>query len=124
MKHFGKKKEVEVFDKAYVDKTNLGSVQVFPVPTDLENWIEIDFDPEFNYRGKIYDIDTGEFTVCEKRKSKVVLNKRKQAYAERSDPLFLEWQFDKTDSAERVWREEVLAIKGEYPLAHKGADNL
>lgn len=112
----GKKKEPEVFLKAYVEKEHLGNVQVFPVPTDLENWIEIDFDPDFSYRGKLYDVETGEFTVCSKMKNKVTLNKRKQAYATRSDPLFIEWQFDKTEGAEKVWRNEVLSIKAEYPL--------
>jgi hypothetical protein len=54
----------EVFEKAYVDKETLRSVQVVPVPDDLENWIEIDFDETFNYRGKIYNIQTGEFDVA------------------------------------------------------------
>jgi hypothetical protein len=112
----GKNKEPEVFLKAYVKKEHLSNVQVFPVPTDLENWIEIDFDPKFNYRNKIYNIETGEFNICSELNNKLALSKRKQAYTQRSDPLFLEWQFDKTASAEKAWIDEVLVIKAEYPL--------
>jgi len=54
----------DVFEKAYVDKATLRSVQVHPVPTDLENWIEIDFDPNFKYRGKVYDIESGSFILA------------------------------------------------------------
>ena len=42
--------------------------------------------------------------------------KRKEAYAKESDPLFLEWQYDKTPESEHRWREKVLEIKERYPL--------
>ncbi|MGL4711604.1 MAG: hypothetical protein ACRCWP_03305 [Shewanella sp.] len=45
-----------------------------------------------------------------------VIAKRKAAYALESDPLFLEWQYDKTPESEQRWREKVLEIKEKYPL--------
>jgi len=112
----GKKKEPEVFSKAYVERGRLSNVQVFPVPNDLENWIEIDFDPEFNYKGKTYDVEAGVFVDCVTSINRSALNKRKTEYSKRSDPMFIEWQFDKTSEAESLWRNEVLAIKAEYPI--------
>jgi hypothetical protein len=112
----GKKKEPEMFSKAYVEKGRLSNIQVFPVPQDLENWIEVDFDPEFNYRGKTYDVEAGVFIDCIPLINKTMLNKRKSAYAARSDALFIEWQFDGTSETEALWRNEVIAIKAEYPL--------
>ncbi|EJG1615110.1 hypothetical protein CFE14_RS15865 [Vibrio parahaemolyticus] len=41
---------------------------------------------------------------------------RKQAYAEESDPLFLEWQYDQTPEKEQAWRDKVAEIKARYPL--------
>jgi hypothetical protein len=115
----GRKKEPEVFEKAYVEKANLRNVQVFPVPKDINNWIEINFDPNFNYQNKIYDINTNSFISDVQSENKLALLKRKKAYIERSDPLFIEWQFDKTEEAEIKWRNEVLAIKAEFPVVNK-----
>ncbi|HDS1203077.1 TPA: hypothetical protein QD004_002370 [Shewanella algae] len=42
--------------------------------------------------------------------------KRKKAYREESDPLFLEWQYDDTQEAEKIWRDKVAEIKARYPL--------
>jgi hypothetical protein len=112
----GKKKEQKEFSKAYVKKAHLGVVQVWPIPKDLENWIEIDFDPDFKYSGKIYDIESGTFIVCTKRKREVAITNRKKAYAKRSDPLFIEATFDQTNLADKAWRDEVKAIKAEYPI--------
>lgn len=109
-------KNKKEFTKAYVEKANLSNVHVLPVPEDLENWIEIDFDPEFNYRGKVYNLETQTFDVCGVQKNQAALLRRKDAYKERSDPLFIEWQFDKTEEAELLWRNEVAAIKAEFPI--------
>lgn len=45
-----------------------------------------------------------------------VIAKRKAAYALESDPLFLEWQYDKSPESEQRWREKVLEIKERYPI--------
>lgn len=45
-----------------------------------------------------------------------VIAKRKAAYAKESDPLFLEWQYDKTDESEKVWRDKVAEIKLRFPI--------
>lgn len=44
------------------------------------------------------------------------LKRRQAAYRAVSDPLFMEWQFDKTRQAEMAWRAAVKAIKLKYPL--------
>ncbi|WP_345873062.1 hypothetical protein [Shewanella algae] len=43
--------------------------------------------------------------------------KRQAAYREESDPLFLEWQYDGTPEAEKIWRDKVAEIKARYPLS-------
>ncbi|BCV49541.1 hypothetical protein [Shewanella algae] len=43
--------------------------------------------------------------------------KRQKAYREESDHLFLEWQYDGTPEAEKIWRDKVAEIKSRYPLA-------
>lgn len=40
---------------------------------------------------------------------------RVHAYKEESDPLYMEWQFDKSEEKEMVWRNKVLEIKTRYP---------
>lgn len=42
--------------------------------------------------------------------------KRKSAYEKESDPLFLEWQYDKTDESEKVWRDKVAEIKLRFQI--------
>ncbi|WP_261888073.1 hypothetical protein [Vibrio rhizosphaerae] len=42
--------------------------------------------------------------------------KRQGAYRLESDPLFMEWQYDKTPESEQVWRDKVAEIKARYPL--------
>lgn len=42
---------------------------------------------------------------------------RQRAYVAESDPLFLEWQYDKTPEAETRWRDKVAEIKARYPIA-------
>jgi len=39
-------------------------MQLSPVPEDLENWIALDYDPNFKYRGKIYDEASASFIVA------------------------------------------------------------
>lgn len=41
---------------------------------------------------------------------------RRAAYAVESDPLYLEWQYDKTAESEQAWRDKVTEIKARYPL--------
>lgn len=41
---------------------------------------------------------------------------RQRAYELESDPLFLEWQYDKTPLAEVRWRDKVTEIKLRYPV--------
>ena len=49
------------------------------------------------------------------------LARRQRAYVAESDPLFLEWQYDKTPESEQVWRDKVAEIKLCYPVA-RGAE--
>ena len=44
------------------------------------------------------------------------LDVRKKAYKTQSDPLYMEWQFDKTAETEQAWRDKVAEIKARYPL--------
>lgn len=41
---------------------------------------------------------------------------RLMAYKEESDPLFIEWQYDKTEDKELVWRAKVDEIKARFPI--------
>lgn len=41
---------------------------------------------------------------------------RQAAYRSVSDPMFMEWQYDKTRQKELAWRAAVQAIKFKYPL--------
>jgi hypothetical protein len=41
---------------------------------------------------------------------------REAAYKSESDPLYMEWQYDQTDSAEKKWRDKVAEIKARLPL--------
>lgn len=43
---------------------------------------------------------------------------RKVAYETESDALFIEWQFDQTDSAKQAWLSKVAEIKARYPLSN------
>lgn len=45
------------------------------------------------------------------------IERRKEAYIKESDPLFIEWQYDKTPNSEQVWRDKVLEIKTRYPIS-------
>ncbi len=45
------------------------------------------------------------------------LAKRQRAYEAESDPLFLEWQYNKTPEAESRWLGKVAEIKARYPVA-------
>lgn len=42
--------------------------------------------------------------------------KRKAAYTKESDPLFLEWQYDKTPESEEAWRDKVAEIKLRFQI--------
>lgn len=44
---------------------------------------------------------------------------RQRAYVVESDPLFLEWQYDKAPASEQTWRDKVAEIKARYPVAIK-----
>lgn len=41
---------------------------------------------------------------------------REVAYRAESDPLFMEWKYDGTPEAEKVWRDKVAEIKERYPI--------
>lgn len=111
-------KTEEVFEKAYVDKNTGRSVQVWPVPEDLDNWHEIDFDPSFKYSGKRYDAATGEWFEVESeaekhnRRNKA---ERRRAYVE-TDKLFMEWQYDQTTEAREAWEQAVAKVKEDFPF--------
>lgn len=45
---------------------------------------------------------------------------RQRAYEAESDPLFLEWQYDKTPEAEARWLDKVAEIKARYPVSQEG----
>ena len=109
-------KEEEAFTVAYVDKATCRKVQVWPVPEDLDNWYEIDFDPKIEYMGKHYDPDTGSWssdTVVERLK---VVAARKREYATTTDPLFMEWQYDQTPESKAAWIEGVAKLKRDFPF--------
>ena len=44
------------------------------------------------------------------------LARRQRAYVVESDPIFLEWQYEKTAAAEQAWRDKVDKIKLRYPV--------
>ena len=44
------------------------------------------------------------------------LARRKRRYETESDPLYMEWQYDKTQEAEQVWRDKVAEIKAQLPI--------
>ncbi|MDW6004721.1 hypothetical protein [Vibrio mangrovi] len=41
---------------------------------------------------------------------------RKSAYQAESDPLYMEWQYDQTETKAQIWRDKVTEIKTRYPL--------
>ncbi|GJA64103.1 hypothetical protein KAM351_27140 [Aeromonas caviae] len=45
------------------------------------------------------------------------LTRRQAAYERESDPLYLEWQYDRTPEAELAWRNKVAEIKARYPVS-------
>ena len=51
-------------EKLYVLKSDLGVMITVPTPNDLENWLELDYDPAFNYIGKVYNDVTGRFDTA------------------------------------------------------------
>ena len=44
------------------------------------------------------------------------LARRQRRYETESDPLYLEWQYDKTPESEQVWRDKVAEIKAQLPI--------
>ena len=44
------------------------------------------------------------------------LARRKRRYETESDPLYMEWQYDKTQESEQVWRDKVSEIKAQLPI--------
>lgn len=45
-----------------------------------------------------------------------LLAMRQRAYERESDPLFLEWQYDRTPLAETAWLNKVAEIKARYHI--------
>lgn len=54
--------------------------------------------------------------ICIENSKQRVVQLRKAAYLSESDPLYMEWQFDKTPASEKAWRDKVAEIKARYPL--------
>lgn len=52
----------------------------------------------------------------DKEKVKHILAVRQKAYKSEADPLYMEWQYDQTQEAEKAWRDKVTEIKTRYPL--------
>lgn len=52
----------------------------------------------------------------QKAKFERVLQQRIYAYKNESDPLYMEYQYDKTSESEKKWRDKVTEIKTCYPL--------
>lgn len=50
--------------------------------------------------------------------SKQIIEQRKAAYKNESDPLYMEFQFDQTLEKETAWRAKVTEIKALYPLVN------
>ena len=48
-------------EKIYIDKGNLTNFVLWPIPENLDDWIVIDFEHEYNYVGKTYNAVTREF---------------------------------------------------------------
>lgn len=83
---------------------------------------------ELSYGGKTYynltkdaaksfGIPDNEYqTALDNEMLNNVLENRRQAYLLESDPLYMEWQFDKLPESEQVWRDKVAEIKARYPL--------
>ncbi|AOT09344.1 hypothetical protein [Pseudoalteromonas luteoviolacea] len=44
------------------------------------------------------------------------LEARRTAYIVESDPLFMEWQYDQTDTSKQAWLDKVAEIKARYPF--------
>lgn len=76
--------------------------------TSYQNY---DYDELVNLLGKgIVDAE------IEKKQAEEIRDLRKQAYILEADPLYLEWQYDKTPEKEQQWRDRVAEIKVRYPL--------
>ncbi|NYR11263.1 hypothetical protein HC000_01955 [Pseudoalteromonas sp. MIP2626] len=108
----------EVFYKAYVDKATCRNVQVWPVPEDLDNWHEVDFDESFDYSGKTYDpaaCEWGATVESDEAYNERMLDERREAYIE-SDKLFMEWQYDQTPESKAAWVEAVAKVKRDFPF--------
>ncbi|ODA30653.1 hypothetical protein A8L45_19675 [Veronia pacifica] len=65
---------------------------------------------EKKYNSSEIELDRNKISVQE------TLAARYRAYKSESDPIYLEWQYDKTPESEQVWRDKVAEIKARYPL--------
>lgn len=101
--------------KGYVNKSNLEVFQVIPVPQDLVNWIEVDYDPDKDYVGLVYDEVLADFVPNTLRAGRLRDSARKEAYVAESDSLYLEWQYDGNPASETIWRDKVAEIKARFP---------
>lgn len=100
---------------AYFRKDNPSACQFFPIPDDLENYHKVPIEKESDIYGKRYDPELGELVDAVESRT-VTVKKRKIAYKEQSDPLFMEWQYDQTPESYQAWRDAVAAIKDKYPF--------
>lgn len=79
------------------------------------------YDPEFmSELGMDEETITSVISQRDYEQGAGQLAARQRAYETESDPLFLEWQYDKTPEAETSWRDKVAEIKARYPVSQEG----
>lgn len=103
----------------YVPKDNLGVLIITPVPTELNKYYKIKYDPKFNYVNKVYCPTTNTWDKDIDKTNNIIAKQRADAYAKESDPLYMEWQFDQTEIARQIWVAKVHEIKARFPYITK-----
>ena len=86
-----------------------------PTPEELASgkWVWDDISNSFINKEELTQT-TEEIIPLPVNKDNLLL--RQSAYRQVSDPIYMEWQFDKTRQKELEWRAAVQAIKYKYPL--------
>ncbi|KAB0285476.1 hypothetical protein F2P58_23485 [Vibrio fortis] len=105
----------------YFSKDNPSEYQVFPEPTDLENWYVYQTTDTRELNGKSYDPSTGGLvdTLVPRETIQAL---RSEAYKNEADHLYMDAQYDirtgkKTeDEAYKPWLEKVAEIKSRFPF--------
>lgn len=112
----------------YVPKDNLYVFQLIPVPEDADqNWYRVSYDPDFDYMDHKYNPDTGKWEHANDATNQRISARRREAYIQRADPIFQEWQTDQlllelgiktqaqADATKKRWSDMILAIRAEFP---------